>query len=76
MKWDGPPVDPLTSSTTNSKNMMMIPVSGPSGVSTYAYDGLGNRYQQTVNGATTTYTLDLASGLTQVLADGYHILAP
>jgi hypothetical protein len=31
---------------------------------------LGNRYQQTVNEVTTTYTLDLAAGLTQVLADG------
>lgn len=31
---------------------------------------VGNRYQQTVNSATTTYTLDLANCLTQVLADG------
>jgi YD repeat-containing protein len=36
----------------------------------YRYDGLGNRLQQTVGGVTTTYTLDLASGLTQVLSDG------
>jgi len=37
---------------------------------TYAYDGLGNRYQQTANGQTTTYALDLAGGLSQVLSDG------
>ena len=34
----------------------------------FAYDGLGNRYQQTVDSITSTYTLDIASGLTQVLA--------
>jgi len=45
-------------------------VSGPSETSTYTYDGLGNRHQQTVNGETTTYALDLAPGLTQVLEDG------
>ncbi|MEK7784491.1 MAG: hypothetical protein AAB658_03555, partial [Chloroflexota bacterium] len=34
------------------------------------YNGLGDRLSQTVNGVTTTYTLDLNAGLTQVLADG------
>jgi RHS repeat-associated protein len=37
---------------------------------TYAYNGLGDRLQATVNGMTTTFTLDLATGLTQVLGDG------
>lgn len=37
---------------------------------TYAYNGKGDRLQQTVNGVTTNYTLDLNAGLTQVLADG------
>jgi len=46
---------------------------------TFAYNGLGDRYQQTTGGiTTTTYSLDpstslrasLATGLTQVLADG------
>ena len=32
--------------------------------------GLGDRHQQVVDGVTTNYTLDLAAGLTQVLADG------
>ncbi len=36
----------------------------------FAYDGLGNRYQQTVNGLITHYTLDIAAGLTEVLSDG------
>jgi hypothetical protein len=32
--------------------------------------GFGNRYQQTANGQTSTYTLDQAAGLSQVLNDG------
>jgi RHS repeat-associated protein len=44
-------------------------VSGPSSA-TYAYNGLGDRYQQTVGSQTTTYVLDLNAGLTQILDDG------
>jgi RHS repeat-associated protein len=42
------------------------------GTDTYSftYNGLGDRLQQTVNAQTTTYTLDLNTGLTQVLSDG------
>jgi YD repeat-containing protein len=40
------------------------------GVSSYTYNGLGDRLGQTVNSVTTNYTLDLNAGLTQVLADG------
>jgi len=36
----------------------------------FGYNGLGDRLRQTVNGAATDYTLDIVSGLTQVLADG------
>jgi YD repeat-containing protein len=36
----------------------------------YAYNGLGDRLQQTVNGTPTSYTLDVEAGLTEVLADG------
>ncbi len=32
--------------------------------------GWGDRLRQAVNGTSTTYTLDLAGGLTQVLSDG------
>lgn len=36
---------------------------------TFAYNGLGDRLRQTVNGTPTT-RLDLEAGLTQVLSDG------
>jgi len=36
----------------------------------FGYNGLGDRLRQTANGAPTDYTLDLATGLTQVLFDG------
>ncbi len=48
----------------------LVSVSGPSSTVGYAYNGLGDRLQQTVDGATMTYTLDLNTGLTQVLTDG------
>jgi RHS repeat-associated protein len=34
----------------------------------YAYNGLGDRLEQTINGVSENYTLGLAQGLTQVLA--------
>jgi len=37
---------------------------------TFAYNGLGDRLQQTVNGVPTHYSLDLNNSLTQVLSDG------
>jgi RHS repeat-associated protein len=37
---------------------------------TYAYNGQGDRLQQTVNGKAITYVNDLNSSLTQVVADG------
>jgi hypothetical protein len=43
---------------------------------TYRYSGLGDRIQQAVNGVTTTYVLDLNSGLTQGLCDGAATLPP
>ena len=41
-----------------------------SNVYSYAYNGTGDRLQQTVNGVVVTYTLDLYGGLAQVLMDG------
>jgi YD repeat-containing protein len=37
---------------------------------TYRYNGLNDRLQETVNGITTTFTMDLNTGLTQALSDG------
>jgi RHS repeat-associated protein len=37
---------------------------------TYRYNGLNDRLQETVNGVTTTFTMDLNTGLTQALSDG------
>ncbi len=37
---------------------------------TYVYNGLGDRLQQIANSAATTYAVDIAGGLTQVLSDG------
>ena len=48
----------------------MTSVAEGSNTSTYNYSRLGDRLQQTVNGQTTKYTLDINSGLTQVLDDG------
>ena len=45
-------------------------VTGGQSAASYAYDGLGNRLQQVVNGNTITYVNDLNAGLTQVLSDG------
>jgi len=39
-------------------------------VYTFAYDGLGNRLQQTVDGSTEMYVLDSSTGLSQVLMAG------
>jgi len=55
--------------TYDGANRLTV-VSNQSSVVSYRYNGLGDRLQQTVNGQTTTFTMDLASDLTQVLDDG------
>jgi hypothetical protein len=40
-------------------------------VTSYRHNGLGDRLQETTNG-TTTFTMDLNTGLTQALSDGTH----
>ena len=47
----------------------LVTLTGPSSVS-YAYNGLGDRIQETLDGQTTTFTMDLNAGLTQALSDG------
>lgn len=54
--------------TYDYENRLTAISSQPS-VFSFAYNGLGNRYQQTFNGETVTYTLDIASDLSQVLMD-------
>jgi len=45
-------------------------VSDSSSTYAFSYDGLGNRYQQSIDSVTTTYSLDIAADLTQVFGDG------
>ena len=56
--------------TYDSANRLTAVSSQQSAVSSYTYNGQGDRLQQTVNGETTTYLNDLNAGLTQVLDDG------
>jgi YD repeat-containing protein len=48
----------------------LVRVNGAGAMISYSYNGQGNHIRQTVGITTTTYTLDLAAGLTQVLSDG------
>jgi RHS repeat-associated protein len=64
--------DGVSTYTYDHANQLTSVVQG-SNTYTFAYNGLGNRLQQTVNGILTNYTLDLNVGLTQVLADGTNI---
>ena len=48
----------------------LINLSSATSTSSYAYNGFGDRLQQTVDSISTNYTLDLNTGLTQVLAVG------
>jgi hypothetical protein len=50
----------------------LVSLSGPSTTVTYRYSGLGDRLQETVNGDTTSFTMDLNAGLTQALSDGTY----
>jgi RHS repeat-associated protein len=63
--------DGVSTYTYNYANMLAS-VTQEGVVHTYAYNGLGDRLEQTVDSQTTRYTLDLNTGLTQVLADGTH----
>ena len=56
---------------TNTYDAANRPITITNGTTTnvFAYNGDGVRLKQTVNGTVTTYTVDLAAGLTQVLVD-------
>lgn len=72
--WDanGNLLDDGGSTYTYDDANRLVEVTSGEASSTYVYNGLGDRVSQTANGQTTTYHLDLASGLTQVLDDGQH----
>ncbi len=56
--------------TYSAANRLLSVSGGQSPAVDYSYNGLGDRVQQTSGGVTTNYAIDLAGGLTQVLADG------
>jgi len=62
--------DAVSAYTYDQANRLKTVSSGQLPVNSYAYNGLGDRLQQTVGVTQTRYVLDPGSGLTQVLADG------
>ena len=50
----------------------LISASNALGVTTFTFNGLGDRLQETSNEQTIPFTVDLAAGLTQTLDDGAH----
>jgi RHS repeat-associated protein len=74
--WKGPDsygsvVDSLAFSNSGNIRNTSIISNTPEPLSSYA-NGLGDRLQETVNGVTTTFLMDLNSGLIQALSDGTH----
>ncbi len=61
--------DGVNTYTYDHANRLISVVGSPT-TSSYKYNGLGDRLQQTVDSVTESYTLDLNNWLTQVLADG------
>lgn len=62
--------DRVNTYTYNQANRLSSVTSLQSSVSSFSYNGVGDRLRETVGGVTTNYALDLNAGLTQVLADG------
>ena len=54
----------------SANRLIAFGATGQAPTSTYAYNGLGDRLRETVNDVTTTFTMDLNTGLTQALSDG------
>ena len=59
-----------TAAYTYDYNNKLVGLTQGTDVYQYAYNGLGDRIRQIVNGVTTDYVLDINTGLTQVLQDG------
>jgi RHS repeat-associated protein len=60
--------DGVYTNTYDAVNRLITTTTGAI-TNTFAYNGDGARLKQTVNGTPTTYTVDLATGLTQVLVE-------
>jgi len=54
----------------DSANRLKTMNIGQPSATSYQYNGLGDRIQETINGQTTTFAMDLNAGLTQALSDG------
>ena len=63
--------DGINTYTYDSANRLTT-LTGPSTTVNYRYNGLGDRLQETVNGQTTSFTMDLNAGITQALSDGTY----
>jgi YD repeat-containing protein len=61
--------DGVSTYTYDAANRLTTLTDGTS-TSSYIHNGQGDRLVQTVDGVTTNYTLDLNTGLNQVLTDG------
>ena len=70
--WDanGNLLDDGTSAYAYDHASRLVSVDQGSDSYAFSYNALGDRLQQTENGTPTDYTLDLNTGLTQVLSDG------
>jgi RHS repeat-associated protein len=62
--------DGVNTYSYDAANRLVSVTSGQDSVTSYAYNGLGDRLQETTDGVTTTFTMDLNTGLTQALSDG------
>ena len=70
--------DGVNTYTYDAANRLSSVTSSQGSVTSYAYNGLGDRLQETrwvepvetTNGVTTTFSMDLNAGLTQALSDG------
>jgi len=71
-QWDdnGNMLNDGTSTYSYNSANRLIGVTGNQQTISYKYNGLGDRLQQISNGTATDYTVDINSGLTQVLDDG------
>jgi RHS repeat-associated protein len=64
--------DSVNAYTYNHADKLTM-VDGQSSIVSFTYNGLGDRLSESIDGLTIIFTLDLNTGLTQVLADDSHV---